>query len=107
MNKMLDVYLKRLIKSCVKLVGAQSLRDPRKYTVHKQQVQNKVVNGMWPSNHLHMQSSSGPVEGVQEQRPHSSISMLDFKVAMELNPQQLGEDWPLLLEKICMQSFED
>jgi hypothetical protein len=107
LNKMLDVYLKRLIKSCVKLVGAQSLRDPRKYTVHKQQVQNKVVNGMWPSNHLHMQSSSGPVEGVQEQRPHSSISMLDFKVAMELNPQQLGEDWPLLLEKICMQSFED
>jgi hypothetical protein len=33
--------------------------------------------------------------------------MLDFKVAMELNPQQLGEDWPLLLEKICMHSFED
>ncbi|THG07917.1 hypothetical protein TEA_021089 [Camellia sinensis var. sinensis] len=28
------------------------------------------------------------------------ISLLDFKVAMELNPQQLGEDWPLLLEKI-------
>ncbi|KAJ6329830.1 hypothetical protein OIU76_008622 [Salix suchowensis] len=107
LNKMLDVYLKRLIKSCVELVGAQSPCGPRKYTVHKQQVQNKVVNGMWPSNRLHMQSSSSPVEGMQEQRPHSSISMLDFKVAMELNPQQLGEDWPLLLEKICMQSFED
>ncbi|CAK7354206.1 unnamed protein product [Dovyalis caffra] len=107
LNKMLDVYLKRLIKSCVELAGARSPHDPRKHPFHKQQVQNKVINGMWPSNHLHMQSSSGPVEGMHGQRPHSSISMLDFKVAMELNPQQLGEDWPLLLEKICMHSFED
>jgi hypothetical protein len=106
LNNMLDSYLKRLIKSCVELVGARSLHDPRKHPVHKQQAQ-KVINRMWASNHAHMQSSSGPVEGMQEQRQHSSISMLDFKVAMELNPQQLGEDWPLLLEKICMHSFED
>jgi hypothetical protein len=106
LNNMLDSYLKRLIKSCVELAGARSLHDPRKHPVHKQQAQ-KVINRMWASNHAHMQSSSGPVEGMQEQRQHSSISMLDFKVAMELNPQQLGEDWPLLLEKICMHSFED
>jgi hypothetical protein len=62
---------------------------------------------MWSSNHLHMQSSGGPVEVMQEQRPQGSISLLDFKVAMELNPQQLGEDWPLLLEKISMQAFEE
>ncbi|CBI20763.3 unnamed protein product, partial [Vitis vinifera] len=67
LNNMLDVYLKRLIKSCV----------------------------------------DGPIEVIQEQRPLCSISLLDFKVAMELNPQQLGEDWPLLLEKICMQTFEE
>ncbi|GFZ17276.1 hypothetical protein Acr_26g0005460 [Actinidia rufa] len=40
---------------------------------------------------------------------HQAHSKLinDFRVAMELNPQQLGEDWPLLLEKICTQSFEE
>ncbi|CAI0438741.1 unnamed protein product [Linum tenue] len=64
LNNMLDVYLKRMINSCVELVGEQ-------------------------------------------QRPQCSISLRDFKVAMELNPQQLGEDWPLLLERICMQSYED
>ncbi|CAM8962221.1 unnamed protein product [Rhodiola kirilowii] len=36
-----------------------------------------------------------------------ALSLLDFKVAMELNPHQLGEDWPSIFEKICMYSFED
>ena len=107
LNNMLDVYLKRLIKSCVELVGARSKNEPKKHHPVKQSIQSKIVNGMWPSNHLHMQSSSGPIEVIQEQRPLCSISLLDFKVAMELNPQQLGEDWPLLLEKICMQTFEE
>ncbi|CAB4266586.1 unnamed protein product [Prunus armeniaca] len=104
LNNVLDVYLKRLIRSCVELVGARSTSEPKKSTAPKQQIQGKIINGMWPSNHLHMQSGSGPVE---EQRPRCSISLLDFKVAMELNPQQLGEDWSLLLEKICMQAFEE
>ncbi|KDP33447.1 hypothetical protein JCGZ_07018 [Jatropha curcas] len=107
LNNMLDVYLKGLIRSCVQLVVARSPHDPRKHIIHKQQVQGKVINGMWPSNHLHIQNSSGSMEVMHEQRPRCSISLLDFKVAMELNPQQLGEDWPLLLEKICMHAFED
>ncbi|GKV07745.1 hypothetical protein SLEP1_g19474 [Rubroshorea leprosula] len=107
LNNMLDVYLKRLVRSCVELVGSRSNHEPRKYPAHKQQLQGKVVNGMWPNNHLHMQSNGGHVEVMQEQRPRCPISMLDFKVAMELNPQQLGEDWPLMMEKICMQSFEE
>ncbi|KAL7617362.1 hypothetical protein Lser_V15G01203 [Lactuca serriola] len=37
----------------------------------------------------------------------SPISLLDFRVAMEINPRRLGEDWPLLLEKICTQAFEE
>ncbi|XP_068313599.1 uncharacterized protein [Pyrus communis] len=108
LNNVLDVYLKRLIRSCVELVGARSTPEPKKNAAPKQQpqqqIQGKIINGMWPSNHMHMQSSTGPVD---EQRPQCSISFLDFKVAMELNPQQLGEDWPLLLEKICMQAFEE
>ncbi|KAH7573973.1 hypothetical protein ACOSP7_007937 [Xanthoceras sorbifolium] len=107
LNNMLDVYLKRLIKSCVELVGARSAHEPRRPPINKQQLQSKVINGTWPSNHLHIQSASGPVDITQDQRPRCSVSLLDFKVAMELNPQKLGEDWPLLLEKICMQSFEE
>ncbi|XP_017983860.1 PREDICTED: uncharacterized protein LOC18587624 [Theobroma cacao] len=107
LNNMLDVYLKKLIRSCVDLAGSRSTHQLRKHSAHKQQPQGKLVNGMWPSNHLHMQSSSGPAEVMQEQGQRCSISLLDFKVAMELNPQQLGEDWPLLLEKTCMHSMEE
>ncbi|XP_059642910.1 uncharacterized protein LOC132284802 [Cornus florida] len=107
LNDMLDVYLKRLITSCMELVGARSAHEPKRNTANKLQVQGKLINGMWPSNHLHMQSSNGPVEVMQETRPRCLISLLDFKVAMELNPQQLGEDWPLLLEKICMNTFDE
>lgn len=107
LNNMLDVYLKRLIRSCVELVGARSAQESRKHPVNKQQIPGRVINGMWPSNHLHMPTSSGHVEVMQDQRQRCSISLLDFKVAMDLNPQQLGEDWPLLLEKISMQWFKE
>ncbi|XP_022745311.1 uncharacterized protein LOC111295827 [Durio zibethinus] len=35
------------------------------------------------------------------------ISMLDFRAAMELNPQVLGEDWAMQLEKISLSSEEN
>ncbi|KAJ8448773.1 hypothetical protein Cgig2_011394 [Carnegiea gigantea] len=104
LNNMVDIYLKRLIRSCVELVGARSKSDKSKYPVQKQQIHGKLINGLWPSNHLHSQSGCGPVE---EHRGVHSVSLLDFKVAMELNPQELGEDWPLLLEKISVQAFEE
>ncbi|ONK79460.1 uncharacterized protein A4U43_C01F6590 [Asparagus officinalis] len=95
LNNGLDVYLKRLIKSCVDLVGARSGHVQMNTQVYKQQVQSKPINGIWQGNHMHVQS-----DGL-----HRSISLQEFRVAMELNPQQLGEDWPLLLEKICIHSF--
>lgn len=104
LNNMLDVYLKRLIRSCLELVGARSTNDTSMYAVQKQQTHGKLINGLWPSNHIHMQSGGPPLE---EQRVQHTVSLVDFKVAMELNPQQLGEDWPLLLEKISMQAFEE
>ncbi|KAK8491844.1 hypothetical protein V6N13_107240 [Hibiscus sabdariffa] len=100
LNNMLDVYLKKLIKSCVDLVGSRSTRELRMHSAHKQRTQGKLVNGMWPSNYLHMQSTSGLTQVSHEQGQQRSVSLLDFKVAMELNPQLLGEDWPWLLEKI-------
>ncbi|GAB2276015.1 hypothetical protein Dimus_010757 [Dionaea muscipula] len=104
LNNMLDLYLRRLIRSCVELVGARSGNNTTKYPLQKQQTHGRLVNGLWPSSHLHIQSGLGTVEG---QRSYGPISLVDFKVAMELNPQQLGEDWPLLLEKISMQLFEE
>ncbi|KAJ6341148.1 hypothetical protein OIU78_009339 [Salix suchowensis] len=83
LNSSLDAYLKRLIKSCTELIN-------RSCGCHRFQVQS--------SNRI-----SG---GMQEQRSHFLISLLDLKVAMELNPHQLGEDWPLLLEKICTPPSE-
>lgn len=107
LNNMLDVYLKRLIRSCFELVRAGSARDPRNHLPQKRQVQRKLVNGTWPSNHPYIETSNGSMDTLQEQTLQSTISMLDFRVSMELNPQQLGDDWPLHLEKISMQSFEE
>ncbi|KAE9586486.1 hypothetical protein Lal_00044653 [Lupinus albus] len=107
LNIVLDVYLKRLIRSCVDLVAARSTNEPREPPFSKQQIQGKVVDGMWPNNHLHVHSAVEAEEPEHEHIPPRSVSLHDFKVAMELNPQQLGEDWPLLLEKISMQSFEE
>ncbi|KAF4348307.1 hypothetical protein G4B88_010141 [Cannabis sativa] len=102
LNNMLDVYLKRLIRSCVELVGAGSaLHELKKPPVQKQQGQNNIINDLWPGNYLHMCRGSMPLEAM-DPISHCSISLLDFKVAMELNPHQLGESWQLLLENICL-----
>uniref|UniRef100_A0A1J3JC87 Transcriptional adapter 1 n=1 Tax=Noccaea caerulescens TaxID=107243 RepID=A0A1J3JC87_NOCCA len=109
LNSMLDVYLKKLIKSCIDLVGARSTNgDPGKQSLDKQQSQsqNKIVNGVvWPSNSLQIQTHNGPSDITRDH--HRSVSLLDFRIAMELNPQKLGEDWPILRERISMRSFEE
>ncbi|XP_077238361.1 uncharacterized protein LOC143879724 [Tasmannia lanceolata] len=107
LNNGLDAYLKRLIRSCIELGGARSGHEPIKHPVYKPPPQGKLVNGIWPGHHMHIQSSHGAMEVIQETKNCSPISLLDFKVAMELNPQQLGEDWPLLLEKISLHSCEE
>lgn len=105
LNVMLDIYLKRLIKSCIELVGARSTPEPHSHLGQKHQIPDKVLNGTWPAiNHLHMRNNV--IGGMPEKKFPISLSMVDFKLAMELNPQQLGDDWPLLLEKISLSSFE-
>ncbi|KAI4967300.1 hypothetical protein ZWY2020_028732 [Hordeum vulgare] len=54
-----------------------------------------------------MQSSSGQSDATNDGRSQHLISSHDFSVAMQLNPQQLGEDWPVLLEKICLRPSEE
>ncbi|ERN07378.1 uncharacterized protein LOC18435597 [Amborella trichopoda] len=108
LNNGLDTYLKKLIRSCIELAGSRSGHEQMKQVVQKQQVHGgklvQGINGVWPNHLMHIQSASGSVEEVKNWSP---ISLLDFKVAMELNPQQLGEDWPLQLEKISMRAFEE
>ncbi|KAF8074328.1 hypothetical protein N665_1113s0009 [Sinapis alba] len=93
LSNVLDVYLKKLIKSCVDLSGARS-----------RQSREEIVNGVWPSNSLQIQASNQASGITQEQH---QVSLLDFRVAMELNPTQLGEDWPLLRERMFLSSFEE
>uniref|UniRef100_A0A7N0U7F9 Uncharacterized protein n=1 Tax=Kalanchoe fedtschenkoi TaxID=63787 RepID=A0A7N0U7F9_KALFE len=72
-------------------------------------VEGKYLNGLLPNNQLQVAASgsNGGVITMCEERPRCSISLLDFKVAAEHNPQQLGEDWPSNLEKISMYFFEE
>ncbi|KAI3806937.1 hypothetical protein L1987_22855 [Smallanthus sonchifolius] len=87
LNSGLDAYLKGLIRSCCE-INKPTKSNPAHF---------KPVNGIIPGHHYQM----------QEHEPKRLISLLDFRVAMELNPQQLGEDWPVLLEKICTHAFEE
>ncbi|XP_008801562.2 uncharacterized protein LOC103715641 [Phoenix dactylifera] len=108
LNNGLDAYLKQLVKSCAELIGARKGHEPIKQLVYKQQPHGKPINGVWLRDHLQVQSIGGCLESAHGLKNHcSSISLQDFKVAMELKPQQLGEDWPLLLEKICLRSCEE
>ncbi|XWS19972.1 hypothetical protein CRYUN_Cryun31cG0061700 [Craigia yunnanensis] len=107
LNSGLDAYLKRLIRMSIELVGTRHGCNLRKNNTVKHHSYGKLVNGVLPSQHNHVRHSSRDLEGIDEQRSYKLISLLDFKVAMELNPQRLGEDWPLLLEKIYTHSLEE
>ncbi|CAL5014408.1 unnamed protein product [Urochloa decumbens] len=108
LNCALDKYMKNLIRSSVQLIGGSVQRDARTGTSsYKQQSYGKQINGVLLPNHIRTQSGSGPSGATSEIRSNHLISLNDFKVAMQLNPQQLGEDWPVHLEKICLSSSEE
>lgn len=92
LNNGLEVYLKRLIKPCLELASSRSVH---KHIDQRHSPPVPGLNGMWPVRYVQKQSEPMP----------ASIS--DFRVAMELNPQILGEDWPTELEKICLRASEE
>ncbi|KAL0904667.1 hypothetical protein M5K25_026797 [Dendrobium thyrsiflorum] len=103
LNNALNTYLKRLIKSTVDLARVRSTHEPTKHPVNE-----KPLSGFWPGNHMHVQNSVESSLNVNNGHGNQyKISLQDFQVAMELNPQQLGQGWPLLLEKISMRSNEE
>ncbi|KAG4212244.1 hypothetical protein ERO13_A02G152800v2 [Gossypium hirsutum] len=91
LNNCLDVFLKRLIKPCLELSSSRSGQ--------------KLIE---PGHNWCMSSLNRmqPVKFGLKQSRHISASMLDFQVAMELNPFILGADWPTQLEKVCLLALE-
>ncbi|KAI3686315.1 hypothetical protein L1987_79989 [Smallanthus sonchifolius] len=97
LNSGLDVYLKGLIRSCVELNGSRSIHKPTQVN-HLNHIRSQ--NGVGPCHHHQMQE--------QEPKQKQLVTLLDFRIAMELNCKQLGDDWPVLLEKICCtHDFEE
>ncbi|QCD81519.1 uncharacterized protein LOC114175610 [Vigna unguiculata] len=88
LNNALDLYLKRLIKPCLDLAASKSV--------------NKFSASIQPGlKELPMR------RGVQKPFGSASVSLSDFRTAVELNPTLLGKDWPLNLEKICLRESEE
>ncbi|XP_073155967.1 uncharacterized protein [Henckelia pumila] len=89
LNNGMDAFIKRLLKPCLDLAASRSeYKLPDK-------VQHQTKNGMSPMTH------------VQKSNRLFTLSTADFQVAMQSNPRSLGEDWPLLLEKISLHASED
>ncbi|MBA0772074.1 hypothetical protein Gotri_007512 [Gossypium trilobum] len=92
LNNSLDVYMKRLIKACLELARS---RSGKKLIDQGHNWSMACLNGMQPMRYAPKQS--GPI----------SASILDFRVAMALNPLLVGVDWPTQLEKACLLASEE
>ena len=107
LNLALDAYLRRLIKPCKHVITSQNTVKTATL-LNKNGVEgiasgpkiHRSINGVW-SGH----SGSEHLKNDKEKMEHA-ISLKDFKVAMDLNPQLLGGDWPLQLEKISLHMPE-
>ncbi|KAI4298545.1 hypothetical protein L6164_032092 [Bauhinia variegata] len=91
-NNALDTYLKRLIESSMALAGSRCGNERLK------QLNGRPVSGsnvVLPERYMPTAAKS------------ACASLLDFRLAMELNPRILGPDWPLQLEKIDLLASED
>ncbi|XP_042507282.1 uncharacterized protein LOC122083511 [Macadamia integrifolia] len=93
LNSGLDAFLKRLIKPCMNLAGS---RAGHKYMKQINGQNIPGLNGVLPDRFM-------PRPPPQS----TSVSLLDFRVAMELNTQLLGENWPIHLERVCLRASEE
>ncbi|KAF2320933.1 hypothetical protein GH714_032038 [Hevea brasiliensis] len=92
LNSGLDTYLKRLIEPCVGLASSRCGND------HLKKVAGQFTPGL---------NGLSPGRNIRRLTESVYVSMLDFRVAMEANPQILGGDWATLLEKISLHSSEE
>ncbi|XP_059282627.1 uncharacterized protein LOC132036324 [Lycium ferocissimum] len=89
LNNGLDVFLKRLIQPCLDLAGSKSQHK----RIHDQAVS--------------VSNKTRPIKYIQKPNDLFSVSMLDFRSAMELNPRILGEDSRIHLEKLSLHAYEE
>lgn len=94
LNNAVDSYLKRLIECSMNLAGSRSGNEH-----HRQQNRQLVTssNVLLPGTGRYMQTSARS----------AGASVLDFRLAIELNPLVLGPDWPIQLERICLRACEE
>ncbi|KAI4295748.1 hypothetical protein L6164_035759 [Bauhinia variegata] len=85
LNNALDTYLKRLVESSMGLAGSRCGNG------HIKQLNGRPV----------------PERYMQTATKSACASVLDFRLAMELNPRILGPDWPIQLEKIGLLASEE
>lgn len=80
LNVGLDVYLKRLMEPCVGLARSRI---------------SQTAPGF-----------NGTLPGSYRVRPRiSTVSVMDFSVAMENDPSKLGGDWSTQYERLCFSTF--
>ncbi|KAG7014950.1 hypothetical protein SDJN02_22581, partial [Cucurbita argyrosperma subsp. argyrosperma] len=89
LNNALDVYLKRLIEPCLSF--SRSRCERLRFT------DNQPITG----------SRIALKEQYRHRAQRLNASLLDFRVAMQLNPEVLGRDWMSQLEKISLRASEE
>eukprot|EP01018_Ginkgo_biloba_P037240 Gb_32111 [translate_table: standard] len=101
LNHGLDAFLNRLIKSCIDLKGRPGHKQQGHALcrqVHCKFPQNVI--SVSPCHSVQAHNTCTSINAMQKEESRLPFSFRDFKMAMELHPQHLGEDWPLQLEKI-------
>lgn len=105
LNRGLDCYIKGLIRSCIELTGARSRHNMVTYNTNMHPSCTKLINGVKPGHQYQTQNNRS--FQVTEPKPQCPISFHEFQTAMELNPEKLGVDWPLLMAKIGTHAFDE
>lgn len=108
LNLALDAYLRGLIKSCG-AVGSAQAGLVRERTCNDSSVWDMDVNGgaiklRQGMNGVCVRPPSELIKNIQNGQP--LISLMDLKVAMDMNPWQRGDSWAVQLEKISFRMFD-
>ncbi|KAI4387096.1 hypothetical protein MLD38_004954 [Melastoma candidum] len=96
LNKGLDSYLRRLIHSCFAVTRAK----------HRDGLTVRGLHSGLSNQRTQLQDNGRSLDYRKSDRSPIRMTMSDFKVSMELNPQQLGKNWPLQMEKLCDSLFD-
>ncbi|KAH7331810.1 hypothetical protein KP509_20G051400 [Ceratopteris richardii] len=110
LNVALDMYLKRLIKSCIDISKAKaSSQSDSERIAEASSSQDKEA---FANMKVHLGVNGVSLRPMAEllkrdkEQMQASLSLTDFKAAMNTCPQQLGENWPVQLEKISFRIFD-